>query len=104
MKHTNPPERPVEPYMNPYGAGLLLGLVLLASYMILGAGLGASSGIARAGAVLEACVASTHTLASPYFGRWGSRPLDYYLVYMFVGLLGGGLFSALLANRARVVL
>ena len=39
------PGRP-KPYANPYLAGVLLGLVLLASLVILGAGLGASGGIA----------------------------------------------------------
>ncbi len=34
-------------YMNPYLAGIGLGLTLLLSFLILGAGLGASSGLAR---------------------------------------------------------
>jgi uncharacterized membrane protein YedE/YeeE len=91
-----------EPYGNPYLVGVLLGLVLLASYAILGAGLGASGGIARVGAVLSMSVAPSHTLSSEYFGKWGANPLHYYLVFMFVGTLVGGLFSALLANRARI--
>jgi uncharacterized membrane protein YedE/YeeE len=92
----------VQPYANPYLAGVLLGLVLLASFMILGAGLGASSGIARIGASLSVCVASSHTLGSEYFGKWGAIPLNYYLVFMFVGTFIGALFSALLANRVRI--
>ena len=91
-----------EPYGNPYLVGVLLGLVLLASYAILGAGLGASGGIARVGAALSMSVAPSHTLSSEYFGKWGANPLHYYLVFMFVGTLVGGLFSALLANRARI--
>ena len=90
------------PYGNPYLVGVLLGLVLLASYAILGAGLGASGGIARVGAALSMSVAPSHTLSSEYFGKWGANPLHYYLVFMFVGTLVGGLFSALLANRARI--
>lgn len=90
------------PYANPYLAGVLLGLVLLASYVLLGAGLGASSGIARVGAALSACVAPGHTLRSEYFGSWGTSPLRYYLVFMFLGTFIGALFSALLANRARI--
>lgn len=85
--------------MNPYLAGVLLGLTLLASYILLGAGLGASGGIARIGAFLEGCVVKSHTLSSEYFGKWGANPLDYYLVFMFVGVVLGGLFSSLLANR-----
>ena len=90
------------PYSNPYLAGVLLGLVLLASFVILGAGLGASGGIARLGASVSMCIAASHTLASEYFGNWGQRPLEYYLVYMFAGTFAGALFSALLANRVRL--
>lgn len=91
-----------KPYSNPYLAGLLLGCVLLASFVILGAGLGASGGMARVGASLSMCVAGPHTLGSEYFGKWGSRPLDYYLVFMLAGSFIGALFSALLANRVRI--
>jgi len=86
-------------YMNPYLAGVLLGLVLLASFLVLGAGLGASAGIARIAARAELCVVRSHTLATEYFGNWGADPLRYYLVFMFVGTFVGGLFSALLAGR-----
>jgi uncharacterized membrane protein YedE/YeeE len=41
-------------------------------------------------------------LGSEYFGRWGAQPLNYYLVLMLVGTFVGALFSALLANRARI--
>lgn len=91
-----------KPYTNPYLAGVLLGLVLLASFVILGAGLGASSGIARIGASLSLCAAPSHTLGSEYFGKWGAKPLNYYLVFMFVGTFLGALFSALLANRVHI--
>ena len=89
-------------YANPYLVGVLLGLVLLASFVILGAGLGASGGIAHIGASLSMSVSAPHTLSSEYFGKWGSTPLNYYLVFMFVGTFVGALFSALLANRARL--
>ena len=96
-----PPDGP-KPYANPYLAGILLGLVLLASFVILGAGLGASGGIARMGASVSMCVSAPHTLGSEYFGKWGAKPLNYYLVFMFVGTFIGALFSALLANRMRI--
>ena len=86
-------------YMNPYVAGIILGLVLLASFVVLGTGLGASAGIARIGAFIEGCILPGHTSTSPYFGAWGRHPLAYYLVFMLVGVLVGGLFSALLASR-----
>jgi len=101
-KESENPERDPKPYANPYLAGVLLGLVLLASFVILGAGLGASSGIARVGAAASMCIAATHTLGCEYFGRWGAKPLNYYLVFMFAGTFVGALFSALLANRVRI--
>lgn len=89
-------------YMNPYLAGVLLGLTLLASYLVLGAGLGASAGIARAGAFCELALAPARTLASQYFGAWGAQPLRYYLVFMLLGVVCGGLLSALLADRCAI--
>ena len=97
-KHESPHKR----WMNPYLAGVGLGLVLLASFLILGAGLGASSGLARLAAYTEISVAKSHTLSSEYFGKWGELPLQYYLVFMLAGVFIGGLCSALLANRMKL--
>ena len=101
MKPTDPSK---QNYWNPYVAGFLLGLTLLASFMILGAGLVASGGIARFAAFVEGIFFSEHTLGSEYFGSWGDNPLDYYLVFMFIGLVLGGLVSAILAGRVNVSL
>jgi hypothetical protein len=93
---------PADGYWNPYLAGLLLGGALLASLLILGAGLGASAAPARLGAWLEQAVAPDRTCQSAYFGPWcadGQNPLRYYLVFMFAGTFLGGLFSAVLARR-----
>jgi uncharacterized membrane protein YedE/YeeE len=89
-------------FMNPYLAGIGLGSTLLASFLILGAGLGASSGIARVAACCELLFLKSHTLASEYFGRWGDRPLNYYLVFMLFGTFIGALCSAMLASRGRI--
>jgi len=88
--------------MNPYLAGALLGLVLLASFLILGAGLGASGGIARISAHTMIGVAKERTLASEYFGAWGAQPMKYYLVYMLAGTFLGALVSALIGGRFKV--
>ncbi|MBA3010878.1 MAG: YeeE/YedE family protein [Proteobacteria bacterium] len=88
-----------KPYMNPYLAGIFLGLVLTGSYLILGAGLGASSGIARVAAGLMSWIMPAHTENSIYFGAWGKNPLAYYLVFMFAGTFLGGLISAFLSGR-----
>jgi len=85
--------------MNPYLAGVLLGLTLLASYLFLGAGLGASAGIAR----ISACILPEHFRLSEYFGAWGADPWRYYLVFMLLGTFAGGLFSAIVGNRFKLV-
>ena len=102
MNDTNDLLGQPKPYMNPYLAGVLLGLTLLASFLLLGAGLGASAGIARVGAYLEGCLAPRHVQGSEYFGKWGADPLRYYLVFMLAGVLLGGMLSALLANRTSI--
>jgi uncharacterized membrane protein YedE/YeeE len=84
-----------KPYMNPYIAGVCLGLVLTASFLVLGTGLGASSGIARIAAAMEGWLLPEHTANTAYFGAWGKHPLDYYLVYMFIGTIIGGLVSSI---------
>lgn len=89
-------------FMNPYLAGIGLGLTLLVSFLTLGAGLGASSGIARIAAFAELCIARTHTLSSEYFGKWGDAPLRYYLVFMLAGTFLGALCSALVADRVHL--
>lgn len=88
-----------KPYMNPYIAGVFLGLVLTGSYLILGAGLGASSGIARIAAAVISWLMPAHMENSLYFGAWGQNPLAYYLVYMFAGTIIGGLISSSVSGR-----
>ena len=99
MDENNPQSQANNNYMNPYLAGVLLGLTLLAAFLFLGAGLGASAGVARIGAYFEGCLAPVHTLGSEYFGKWGNQPLRYYLVFMLIGVFVGGFFSALFAGR-----
>ena len=67
------------PYWNPYLAGVFLGVTLLASFLTLGAGLGASAAPARLGAVAMRWFLPAHTEASEYFGSWfagGANPLS----------------------------
>ena len=79
---------------------------MLASFLILGAGLGASAVPIRCGAWLENLVAPGHAQASEFFGQKyladGANPLRYYLIFMFMGTFLGGLLSAVLARRVNV--
>jgi len=99
-KHTAVPQS----HWNPYLAGTALGLTLVLSYAVLGAGLGASGGLARASAALSCAIAPDHTRMSEYFGGWGGQPLRYYLVFMLLGVLGGGAVSAVTSDRFRLAL
>jgi hypothetical protein len=99
------PDLGPRPYANPYLAGLLLGATLLASFLILGAGLGASSTPIRCGALIENVIAPAHAQQSEFFGKKyladDSSPLRYYLTYMFVGVFLGGLLSSVVGRRTK---
>lgn len=88
-------------HWNPYFAGFVLGLVLLASFVVLGAGLGASGAIARVGATAAHAVAPAAVEGNAYFAPWyeSGHPLRHYLVFMAIGVFVGGLASALAAGR-----
>jgi uncharacterized membrane protein YedE/YeeE len=79
--------------------------VLLLSFCILGAGLGASGGLARAAAWFEHAIAPAHVETSSYFGNWfdaeGPPVLRYYLVFMMIGVVIGGFLSALGSGRIQ---
>lgn len=106
--NTAPPLAPLQPdspdaarYWNPYFAGIGLGLTLLASYLVLGAGLGASAPVARVAAEAAHAVAPAAAEANEYMGSWfeGGSPLAHYLVFMVLGAALGALVSARLARR-----
>ncbi len=93
------------PYMNPYLAGVMLGVVLFASFVLFGHGLGASGGVAKiAGAAID-LVTPAHTENSSYLVsllRSSDNPLDTWLVFEILGVIIGGLISGLLAGRVRL--
>ncbi|NQU42699.1 YeeE/YedE family protein [bacterium] len=93
------------PHWPPYLAGFALGIVLLGSFCVLGAGLGASGGIARFAAWAEHALIPQHVASSAYFGNWFSKGaahvLKYYLVAMAAGTVIGAFFSAVGSRRVR---
>jgi uncharacterized protein len=95
-------------YMNPYLAGIGLGLVLLASFVVMGRGLGASGAFSAAvawalSAVVPGYVAGNEYL-SPYIGDGTTHPLKAWLVFEVMGVFVGALLSGLLAGRVRRVI
>lgn len=88
---------------NPYLVGIGLGLTLLTSFVVLGAGLGASGSVARASAWVAHLFAPEAVEGNAYLGRWfgETSPFAYYLVFMGLGTFAGGLVSAWAAGRIR---
>jgi len=94
-----------QPYSNPYLVGVGLGLVLLAAFVIMGRGLGASGAFSTLIAVGVDKVAPEHagnnSFYSNYLGDGTSNPLKDWLLFEVVGVLAGGFISGSLAGRVR---
>jgi uncharacterized protein len=92
------------PYANPYLAGVGLGLVLLAAFVVMGRGLGASGAFASGAAGVVSTMAPARAQANPYFARYlgGDGPWLDWLLIEIVGVAIGGFLSALVAGRLRV--
>ncbi|MBP8275096.1 MAG: YeeE/YedE family protein [Acidobacteria bacterium] len=93
------------PYMDPYLAGVGLGLVLLAAYVVMGRGLGASGALSSLVAWGVQSVAPAHADANEFYrgyldGGLG-HPLKEWLVFEVLGVMVGGFLSGLLAGRTR---
>lgn len=96
--------RPAQPYADPYVAGVALGLVLLAAFVIAGRGLGASGAFASTASGMAAVLAPERATQSPYFARYLADGLPLWrdwLVVEMLGLMIGGGASAWLAGRMR---
>ncbi len=92
-------------YLNPYLAGVLLGVVLFGSFMVFGHGLGASGGVGVVAGATEAALLPEHAENSAYLVnliKTQENPLDTWLVFEILGVLLGGLASGLLAGRVRI--
>jgi uncharacterized membrane protein YedE/YeeE len=98
-------ERQPQPYWNPYLAGFVLGLVLLAAFVIMGRGLGVSGAVTSAVVAGANAVSPEHLAANPYaqayLGDGSTSPLKDWLVIEVVGVILGGLISGRLAGRFR---
>ena len=97
---------PVTPYANPYLAGVSLGLVLLAAFVLVGRGLGASGAFSSTMSWLTSLVAPGYAEANEYMrdylGDGSSHPLKAWLVFEVVGVAAGAMLSGLLAGRVRL--
>lgn len=93
------------PYSNPYLAGVGLGLVLLAAFVLVGRGLGASGGFSAVVAAGVSAVAPAHAQRLEWLANYlvpGTSPLKEWLLFEVVGVFAGALLSGLLAHRVRL--
>lgn len=91
-------------YMNPYLAGALLGLLLIATIYITGRGLGASGAIKSYAVTTMETIAPSHTADAKFYKEYseehpGSSPLMNWLVFEVTGVLIGAFLSGLISNR-----
>lgn len=91
------------PYMNPYLAGALLGVLLTATIYITGRGLGASGAFKSAVVAGVETVAPAHTASTTFYieysGDHAGNPLMNWLVFEVVGVLIGAFVSGVISDR-----
>lgn len=97
-----------KPYMNPYLAGFVLGMVLLLTIVITGRGLGASG--AYKDMIVAGVKSSTpvHYESTMYFQEYQQKnsdnPLKSWLVFEVLGVLIGAFISGVLSDRVTLKL
>ncbi|MCB0282544.1 MAG: YeeE/YedE family protein [Calditrichaeota bacterium] len=92
-----------EQYMNPFLAGVLLGILLLLTIFITGRGLGASGAVKSAVIEIEKTVLPDHTEETSFFKEYNAthsdNPLKSFLVFEIIGALIGAFVSGVISNR-----
>jgi uncharacterized membrane protein YedE/YeeE len=100
-------EYKAQPYWNPYLSGIGLGLVLLAAFVIMGRGLGASGAFSTvvAAGVNEVAPSQTanNSFYQEYLGDGKQSPFKNWLVFEVIGVIIGGFISGSLAGRINKV-
>ena len=101
---TAAPEVRARPYWNPYAAGVFLGLVLLATYVVTGRGLGATAGFAAVATWITGVVSPALVEQSGvHLKYWNDgAPLLNWTLFLLVGALVGAAVSGWLAGRTRL--
>lgn len=95
-------------YMNPYLAGVLLGVLLVLTIYITGRGLGASGAVKSVVVTGVNAVAPRHAQSVEFYREYleehqGSSPLKNWLVFEVVGVFIGAFLSGLAAGRLKWV-
>jgi hypothetical protein len=98
--------RTAQPYWNPYVAGFAIGLVLLATFVVMGRGLGATGAFSAILVWLMALASPEYVTSNAiHAGYWNDgAPLAVFLVYLMIGSLAGAAVSGALAGRSRIAI
>jgi len=95
-------------YMNPYLAGLFLGLILLVTIFITGRGLGASGAVKSAVVATVQTVTPGHTNSAQFYKEYKEEhpgnPMKNWLVFEIIGVIIGAFISGLVSNRLNLEL
>ncbi|MDF1564421.1 MAG: YeeE/YedE thiosulfate transporter family protein [Deltaproteobacteria bacterium] len=91
------------PFWNPYIAGIVLGLVLLLTFLTMGFGLGSSSAATRLAYAGAHAVAPAPTEHNGYMATYVAEgnPLEDWMIFEVIGVFLGGLLGAFSAGRLR---
>jgi hypothetical protein len=91
-------------YINPYVAGFLLGLLIIAAYYFAGEGLGSSGGYRDVAIGVIDKVSPEYAQANPYTAPHVSgdhSPTHTWLVYELLGVIFGAIISAAIFGRLK---
>jgi uncharacterized membrane protein YedE/YeeE len=93
-------------FWSPYVSGIGLGLTLLATFYVMGKGLGASSAFSIASAVATQKINPEYAGGLKYFSRYlsAASPLKDWIVFEILGLFVGAITGALLSRSFRLKL
>jgi uncharacterized protein len=90
-------------YMNPYLAGVALGLLLLATIVVTGRGLGASGAYRNAATAIVVATNPAHGTGNDFYHHdEGVSPLKTWLVFEVIGVILGGFLSGVVSDRLKV--
>ncbi|GAA4834689.1 YeeE/YedE thiosulfate transporter family protein [Algivirga pacifica] len=94
-------------YMNPYLAGIILGMVLVGSVYLSGRGLGASGALKSVVMQTMSEVAPERYNEVPYYASYAAAhedggPMKSWLVFEVIGVVLGAAFSGIASGRMKL--
>lgn len=90
-------------YMNPYLAGILIGILMVAAYFFSGEGLGASGALRDVVAQTTTTIAPDYSADSNFFKKYTEdhekAPIKTWLIFEILGVIAGAVISATIFGR-----